>query len=161
MGIRGAAIATVLSQCVGMVWVLSHFRNPKSTVHFRQGTFRLRWKIVSSIFSIGMSPFLLNVCACLVTVLINIGLKRYGGDMAIGAFGILNRILILFVMLVMGLTQGMQPIVGYNYGAQQFERVKQTLKYGVITGGLITTAGFLAGQFAPEIVSRMFTETRA
>ena len=147
-GIRGAA----------MVWVLSHFRNPKSTVHFRQGTFRLRWKIVSSIFSIGMSPFLLNVCACLVTVLINIGLKRYGGDMAIGAFGILNRILILFVMLVMGLTQGMQPIVGYNYGAQQFERVKQTLKYGVITGGLITTAGFLAGQFAPEIVSRMFTD---
>ena len=157
-GIRGAAIATVLSQCVGMVWVLSHFRNPKSTVHFRQGTFRLRWKIVSSIFSISMSPFLLNVCACLVTVLINIGLKRYGGDMAIGAFGILNRILILFVMLVMGLTQGMQPIVGYNYGAQQFERVKQTLKYGVITGGLITTAGFLAGQFAPEIVSRMFTD---
>ena len=153
-GIRGAAIATVLSQCVGMVWVLSHFRNPKSTVHFRQGTFRLRWKIVSSIFSIGMSPFLLNVCACLVTVLINIGLKRYGGDMAIGAFGILNRILILFVMLVMGLTQGMQPIVGYNYGAQQFERVKQTLKYGVITGGLITTAGFLAGQFAPDVHRR-------
>ena len=152
-GIRGAAIATVLSQCVGMVWVLSHFRNPKSTVHFRQGTFRLRWKIVSSIFSIGMSPFLLNVCACLVTVLINIGLKRYGGDMAIGAFGILNRILILFVMLVMGLTQGMQPIVGYNYGAQQFERVKQTLKYGVITGGLITTAGFLAGR-VPDVHRR-------
>ena len=156
-GIRGAAVATVLSQCVGMVWVLSHFRNPNSTVHFRRGTFRLRRKIVSSIFSIGMSPFLLNVCACLVTVLINIGLKQYGGDMAIGAFGILNRILILFVMLVMGLTQGMQPIVGYNYGAQQFERVKQTLKYGVITGGLITTAGFLAGQFTPEIVARMFT----
>ena len=148
-GIRGAAVATVLSQCVGMVWVLSHFRNPNSTVHFRRGTFRLRRKIVS--------PFLLNVCACLVTVLINIGLKQYGGDMAIGAFGILNRILILFVMLVMGLTQGMQPIVGYNYGAQQFERVKQTLKYGVITGGLITTAGFLAGQFTPEIVARMFT----
>ncbi len=157
-GIRGAAVATVLSQCVGMVWVLSHFRNPKSAVHFQKGTFRLRRKIVSSIFSIGMSPFLLNVCACLVTVLINIGLKRYGGDMAIGAFGILNRILILFVMLVMGLTQGMQPIVGYNYGAQQFDRVKQTLKYGVITGGLITTAGFLAGQFAPEIVARMFTD---
>ncbi len=156
-GIRGAAVATVLSQCVGMVWVLSHFRNPNSTVHFRRGTFRLRRKIVSSISSIGMSPFLLNVCACLVTVLINIGLKQYGGDMAIGAFGILNRILILFVMLVMGLTQGMQPIVGYNYGAQQFERVKQTLKYGVITGGLITTAGFLAGQFTPEIVARMFT----
>ena len=156
-GIRGAAVATVLSQCVGMVWVLRHFRNPNSTVHFRRGTFRLRRKIVSSIFSIGMSPFLLNVCACLVTVLINIGLKQYGGDMAIGAFGILNRILILFVMLVMGLTQGMQPIVGYNYGAQQFERVKQTLKYGVITGGLITTAGFLAGQFTPEIVARRYT----
>ena len=157
-GIRGAAIATVLSQFMGMLWVLHHFRNPHSNVHFQPGIYRLRWKIVRSIFSIGMSPFLLNVCACLVTVLINIGLKRYGGDMAIGAFGILNRILILFVMLVMVLTQGMQPIVGYNYGAQQFERVKQTLKYGVITGGLITTAGFLAGQFAPEIVSRMFTD---
>ena len=78
--------------------------------------------------------------------------------MAIGAYGIINRLLTLYVMIVLGLTMGMQPIVGYNYGAQQFERVKQTLKYGVITGGLITTAGFLAGQFAPEIVSRMFTD---
>ena len=109
-----------------MVWVLSHFRNPKSTVHFRQGDVPAALEDCLKHLFHGMSPFLLNVCACLVTVLINIGLKRYGGDMAIGAFGILNRILILFVMLVMGLTQGMQPIVGYNYGAQQFERVKQT-----------------------------------
>ena len=156
-GIRGAAIATVLSQCVGMVWVLSHFRNPKSTVHFRPGTFRLRWKIVSSIFSIGMSPFLLNVCACLVTVLINIGLKRYGGDMAIGAFGILNRILILFVMLVMGLTQGMQPIVGYNFGAQKHDRVKQTLKLSILTGVCITSSGFLICELFPHAVSAIFT----
>ena len=160
-GIRGAAIATVLSQFVGMLWVLSHFRSPRSNVHFRSGIFRLRRDIVMSIFSIGMSPFLLNVCACLVVVLINTGLKTYGGDMAIGAFGIVNRVLIVFVMVVMGLTQGMQPIVGYNYGAQQFGRVKQTLKYGVIAGGLFTTAGFLGGQFVPEIISRMFTDDQS
>lgn len=157
-GIRGAAIATVLAQIVGMIWVLNHFRNPENTVHFRPGIFRLRLKIVMSIFSIGLSPFLLQVCACLVTVLINIGLMHHGGDMAVGAFGILNRVLLLFVMIVMGLAQGMQPIVGYNYGAQQFDRVKQTLKYGIIGGGAITTVGFIGGQFAPEAISRLFTD---
>ena len=157
-GIRGAAIATVLSQFVGMLWVLNHFRSPRSNVHFQRNAFRLRRDIVMSIFSIGLAPFLLNVCACLVVVLINTGLKAHGGDMAIGAFGIVNRVLIVFIMVVMGLTQGMQPIVGYNYGAQQFGRVRQTLKYGVIAGGLLTTVGFLGGQFAPRIVSRLFTD---
>ena len=157
-GIRGAALATVMSQVVGMIWVLNHFRNPDSTVHFRRGFFHLQRDIIMSIFSIGMAPFLLQVCACMVTVLINIGLNRYGGDMAVGAFGILNRFLLLFVMIVMGLTQGMQPIVGYNYGAQQLGRVRQTLKYGIIGGGLITTAGFLGGQLIPEAIGKVFTD---
>lgn len=160
-GIRGAAIATVLSQFMGMLWVLHHFRDPRSNVHFQPGIYRLRWKIVRSIFSIGMAPFLLNVCACLVVVLVNTGLKEHGGDLAIGAFGIINRVIIVFVMIVMGLTQGMQPIVGYNYGAQRIGRVRQTLKYGIVAGGLITTAGFLSCQFAPAFVSRLFTTDEA
>lgn len=157
-GIRGAAVATVLSQFMGMLWVLHHFRNPKSFIHFQPGIYALRKSIVASIFSIGMSPFLMNVCACAVVVIINTGLKRYGGDMAIGAFGILNRVLILFVMIVMGLAQGMQPIIGYNYGAKQLARVKQTLKYGLIGGMAITTAGFIAAQLFPEAIARMFTQ---
>ena len=106
-------------------------------------------------------PLLLNVCACFVVVLVNTGLKEHGGDLAIGAFGIINRVIIVFVMIVMGLTQGMQPIVGYNYGAQRIGRVRQTLRYGIIGGGLITTAGFLSGQFAPAFVSRLFTTDEA
>lgn len=157
-GIRGAALATVLSQFMGMLWVLSHFRNQRNNVHFKRGIFRLRWNIVRSIFSIGMAPFLLNVCACVVVVLVNTGLKRYGGDLAIGAFGIVNRVIIVFAMIVMGLTQGMQPIVGYNYGAKQMERVRQTLRYGIAGGGLITTAGFLICQLAPVFVARLFTD---
>ncbi len=157
-GIRGAATATVLSQFSGMLWVLHHFRSSQSNVHFRPGIFRLRIPIIKSIFSIGLSPFLLNICACLVVVLINTGLMHHGGDMAIGAFGIINRILILFVMIVIGLTQGMQPIVGYNYGAKQMERVARTLKYGMIAGVLITTVDFLISEIAPGFIARMFTD---
>lgn len=157
-GIRGAAIATVLSQFSGMLWVLHHFRSEESNIHFRPGIYKLRKAIVKSIFSIGLSPFLLNVCACLVVVLINTGLTHHGGDMAIGAFGIINRVLILFVMVVVGLTQGMQPIVGYNYGAKQMSRVTRTLKYGMLAGALITTAGFLISELAPGMIARMFTD---
>lgn len=157
-GIRGAALATVMAQFVGMIWVLSHFLNRNSMVHFQRGIFRLRKDIILSIFSIGLSPFLLNVCACMVTVLINIGLRKYGGDLAVGAFGIINRVLLLFVMFVVGLTQGMQPIAGYNFGAQQPDRVWQTLRYGIIGGALITMAGFLGGQLAPEAICRLFTD---
>lgn len=157
-GIRGAAIATVLSQFSGMLWVLHHFRSRTSNVHFIPGIYRLRLPIIKSIFSIGLSPFLLNICACLVTVFINTGLMKYGGDMAIGAFGIINRVLILFVMIVIGLSQGMQPIVGYNYGAKQMGRVLETLKYGMIAGAMITTVGFLIAEIIPGIIARMFTD---
>lgn len=156
-GIRGAAIATVLAQFTGMLWVLSHFRNPESFLHFQPGIYKLRKNIVKSILSIGMSPFLMNVCACAVVVIINIGLSEHGGDLAIGAYGIINRVLIMFVMIVMGLTQGMQPIVGYNYGAKQIGRVKQTLKYGVIGGAGITTFGLLASELFPGAIAAMFT----
>lgn len=156
-GIRGAAVATVIAQFVGMLWVVHHFRSKNSFIHFRPGIYTLRRDIVMSIFSIGMSPFLMNVCACAVVVAINIGLREHGGDLAIGAFGIVNRVLILFVMIVMGLTQGMQPIVGYNYGAKQLRRVKETLKYGLFAGAGINAAGMFAALVFPQAIAAMFT----
>lgn len=110
-GIRGAALATVVSQTVAMVWVLVHFANKKNFIHFDSRYSRLKVRVVAKIFSIGMSPFLMNVCACVVVIFINNALQHTGGDLAIGAYGIVNRTLMLFVMIVMGITQGMQPIV--------------------------------------------------
>lgn len=156
-GMRGAALATVISQGVGLVWVVHHFCNPKNTIHFVPGIYRPRLSIMKSIYSIGLSPFLMNVCACAIVALINLGLKAHGGDMAVGAYGIVNRVLILFVMVVMGLSQGMQPIVGYNYGAQKMPRVMKTLKLGVVYGGLIMLVGFVGAQFAPEAIAGLFS----
>lgn len=131
-GIKGAAFATVCSQSLAMLWVIHHFRNKGSFIHFDKTYRKLKKRIVLSIFSIGMSPFLMNACACAVVIIINNALRSYGGDLAIGAYGIVNRMLTLFVMIVIGVTQGMQPIIGYNYGARQFDRVRKTLKYGII-----------------------------
>lgn len=157
-GIRGAALSTITSQFVGMIWVLSHFYSQKSFVRFRKSCFRLRLPIIRNIFSIGMSPFVMNVCACCIVIFINNRLLHYGGDLSIGAFGILNRIQMLFVMIVMGITMGMQPISGYNYGARNFERVKRTLKLGIMAGTIITTAGFIACELFPQVFVGMFTD---
>ncbi|MCH5328147.1 MAG: MATE family efflux transporter [Coprobacter sp.] len=157
-GMRGAALATLLSQTCGLIWVLLHFYNPKSFIHFEKGRYKLRKRIILSIFSIGMSPFLMNVCACVVVIILNNSLRTYGGDMAIGAFGIINRMVTLFAMVVMGLAQGMQPIVGYNYGARMLERVRLTLKYGIIAGMAVTTTGFLLSELFPETLVALFTD---
>ncbi len=157
-GIRGAACATLLSQLIGMVWVLSHFMKEESYVHFRRGFWTLKRRIVGNIFSIGMSPFLMNACACVIVIIVNNTLQSHGGDMAIGAYGIINRMLTLFVMVVLGLTMGMQPIVGYNYGAGKIDRVKRTLRLGILSGMAITTVGFLVCEIAPHAVSAMFTD---
>lgn len=158
-GIRGAALATVVSQFIGMVWVVSHFRNKNSYVHFERNFWKMQKRIIASIFSIGMSPFAMNVTACVIVILINNSLLTYGGDMAIGAYGIINRLLMLYVMIVMGLAMGMQPIVGYNYGAQKMDRVKHTLRLGMVVGGLITTSGFLICELFPHTVSAIFTDS--
>ena len=154
-GIRGAAMATVLSQFIGMIWVVNHFRNKESFVHFMPGFWKMKKRIIGSIFSIGMSPFAMNVTACII----NNSLQKYGGDMAIGAYGIINRLLMLYVMVVMGLTMGMQPIVGYNYGAQKIDRVKHTLRLGIIVGVLITSSGFIICELFPHTVSAIFTDS--
>lgn len=158
-GIRGAALATAIAQLTGLVWVLAHFLNKNNYISFKRGCFRLHRRIIASILGIGMSPFLMNACSCIVVIIINTSLRNYGGDMAIGAYGIVNRMLTLFLMVVLGLTQGMQPIVGYNYGANRFDRVKQTLHYGLIFGGCITTVGFLANELMPGVIVSFFTDS--
>lgn len=156
-GIRGAALATICSQFIGMLWVLYHFYSQKTYIRFQRHSMRLKQHIIANIFAIGMSPFVMNVCACCIVIFINNRLLNYGGDMAIGAFGILNRIQMLFVMIVMGITMGMQPITGYNYGAQHFDRVKRTLKLGITAGCIITTLGFIIGELFPGVFVGMFT----
>lgn len=156
-GIRGAAIATVSAQVIALLWQLKQFNNANELLHFRRGIFRLKRKIVFDSLAIGMSPFLMNLAACLIVILINQGLKKYGGDLAIGAFGIVNRLAFIVVMIVMGLNQGMQPIAGYNFGAKLYDRVNKVLKLTIIYATCVTTFGFLVGMLAPNLVVGIFT----
>ena len=156
-GIRGAAIATVSAQVIALLWQLKQFNNANELLHFRRGIFRLKRKVVFDSLAIGMSPFLMNLAACLIVILINQGLKKYGGDLAIGAFGIVNRLVFIVVMIVMGLNQGMQPIAGYNFGAKLYDRVNKVLKLTIIYATCVTTFGFLVGMLAPNLVVGIFT----
>ena len=156
-GIRGAAIATIIAQVISLLWQFKIFSNKDELLHFHRGIFRLRRKIVMDSLAIGMSPFLMNLAACFIVIVINQGLKRYGGDLSIGAFGIVNRLVFIFVMIVMGLNQGMQPIAGYNFGAQQYARVSRVLKLTIIFATVVTTSGFLMGMLIPEKVVSIFT----
>lgn len=156
-GIQGAAIATILSQLVALLWQFKLFSNKDELLHFHRGIFHLRRRIVFDSLAIGMAPFMMNLAACFIVILINNGLKSHGGDLAIGAYGIVNSVAFLFVMIVMGLNQGMQPIAGYNYGALQMNRVIGVLRKTIFYATLITTAGFLAGELMPRLIVRIFT----
>lgn len=156
-GIKGAAWATVISQVISLIGQLIHFSKPKQLLHFQRGMYRLKSDVVRGIISIGMSPFLMNLCSCLIVILINRGLKEYGGDMAIGAFGIVNRIVFIFVMIIMGFNQGMQPIAGYNYGACQYPRVIEVTKLTMKWAVGVATTGFLLCQLIPSLIIRLFT----
>lgn len=156
-GIRGAAIATIVAQIISLMWQLWIFSNKEELLHFHRGIFRLKRKIVFDSLAIGMSPFLMNMAACFIVILINQGLKKYGGDLAIGAFGIVNRLVFIIVMIVMGLNQGMQPIAGYNFGAKQYERVTKTLKLTIIYATGVTTFGFIIGMLFSDTVVGIFT----
>ena len=157
LGIQGAALGTICAQFLALLGVLYHFTRPDSYIRFQRGIFHLKWNIIGAMLAIGLSPFLMNLCNCLVVLLINNGLKDHGGDMYIGAYGINNRIVFLFVMIVMGFNQGMQPIAGYNYGAQQMGRVLQILKYTIFCGVTVTTFGFLICQLFPRTIIHLFT----
>ena len=159
-GIKGAAIATICGQFAAFIWVLYHFLSKDSSIHFKRDNRWLTWSIIKAIYAIGLSPFLMNVCACAVVIFINRALLDYGGvdgNLAVGAYGILNRTTMFFVMIVFGVTQGMQPILGYNIGACNFDRVKRTLRLGVWIGVAITVVGWLVSEIFPDTVSSLFT----
>ena len=158
LGIQGAAIATILSQLVSLIWQFKLFSNKNELLHLHRGIYGLHPTIIRQIIAVGMSPFLMNLCACLVVLLINKGMKEYGGDQAIAAYGIDNRVIFLFLMMVMGLNQGMQPIVGYNWGAKQNSRVWQTLWLTILCAEVVVTTGFLMGEFCPHVLTHLFTD---
>lgn len=159
-GIKGAAIATVCGQSAAFIWVLHHFLSKNSSIHFKRENRWLTWTIIKRIYAIGLSPFLMNVCACVVVIFINRALLDYGGEdgnLAVGAYGILNRTTMFFVMIVFGVTQGMQPILGYNIGAGNFDRVKRTLRMGIWIGLAITSVGWIVSEEFPDTVTSLFT----
>ncbi|MDD3332306.1 MAG: MATE family efflux transporter [Proteiniphilum sp.] len=157
LGIRGVAWATVISMFIGMLFVMHHFTLRSSVIRLRWRNIRLKGRIILSIITIGLSPFSMQVAASAVALLMNTSLLRYGGDLAVGAYGIVNSILMLVLMVVLGLNQGTQPIIGYNYGAGNYHRVRETLFYALRMATLFTTAGFILGQFFPQLLASAFT----
>ena len=155
-GIAGSAWATVIAQMLAVVVQWFHFSDKASFLRFRGEAFRFRWDIIKNIITVGMAPFMIQSCACVVVILVNNTLGEYGGDLSIGAYGIANRVAFLFTMVVMGFTQGMQPIVGYNYGARAYDRVLKTLWMTVGWSVATTTFGFLLCELFPYQVVRIF-----
>ena len=156
-GIRGAAFATIISQAMALVWQLRLFSNPNELLHLKRGIYRLKRDLVKNIIGIGISPFLMNACACIIVIFMNNQFVRYGGDMAVGAYGIANSIGVVFIMFVMGINQGMQPIAGYNYGAMQLDRVMRVLELSIIAATVIMTVGWAIAMFIPYYCVRLFT----
>ena len=172
-GIRGSAAATVISQLVAFSIALSHFCSKSSFLRFKREAFHFDWKIVGNILSIGLAPFLMNICASMVAAFVNSAMLRYGGmgahdivsreqgaaDLYVGAYGIVNRVVLLFIMVVQGLNQGMQPIVGYNYGAKNYDRVRKAVYMTICCGVTIATLGFVIGESFPHLVARAFVDS--
>ena len=157
MGVRGAALATILSQAIAVVGQMVVFLNPKEVIYFHRGIWRLKRDITMRALGIGTAPFLMHLAACFVVIVLNNQLKRYGGDMAIATFGITNRFMFFFAMIVMGLNQGMQPIVGYNYGAKLYDRMIRALKLTAMCATCVMGMLWLFGLIWPEGFIRLFT----
>ena len=172
-GIRGSAAATVISQMVAFSIALSHFCSKNTFLRFKREAFHFDWKIVGNILSIGLAPFLMNLCASMVAAFVNRAMLQYGGmgiddivsreqggaDLYVGAYGIVNRVVLLFIMIVQGLNQGMQPIVGYNYGAKNYDRVRKVVYLTIACGMVIATLGFALGELMPDLIARAFVDS--
>lgn len=156
-GIRGAAIATVLSQFLALIYILHITSNKSMIIHLKRGIYKLKTKIIKQTFSIGMAPCLMNSASCIIVMILNLQLKKYGGDLAIGAYGIVNRLSFIVVMIVMGLNQGMQPIAGYNFGAEKVSRVTNVLRITIMWATAVTLVGFAIGELFPKAIVSVFT----
>ena len=172
-GIKGSAAATVISQFICFLLTLSHFCSKSTFLRFKREAFRIDWRIIGNILSIGLAPFLMNLCASTVAAFVNTAMLRYGGtgindvipreqggaDLYVGAYGIVNRVALLFVMVVQGLNQGMQPIVGYNYGAKNYDRVRKVVFMTIGCGVAIASLGFILGETIPHTIARAFVDS--
>ena len=156
-GIRGAALATITSQTLAMCWQLWLFSNKKELLHLKRGIYRLRADLVRNIIAIGISPFLMNVTSCIIVIFMNNQFVRYGGDMAVGAYSIANSVVMVFFMFVMGMNQGMQPIVGYNYGAERYDRMLRCLWLTIAAATAILLVGWTLSMLFPREIARLFT----
>ena len=157
MGIQGAALATVICQAMALSYSMRYLSRKNNFLHFPRPLFQLDWRIAKQSLAIGLGPFLMNAAACLVALFINQQLRKHGGDLAIGSYGIVNRITMLFVMICMGFNQGLQPIAGYNYGARQYSRVKEVFILTAKWEVLATTLCFLVSEFIPTQAVSLFT----
>ena len=157
MGIAGAAWATVIAQSAALILIMRHFTDRDKEVHFEKGIFRFDMRVAKDSLAIGFGPFLMNAAACLVSLFINQQFRKYSGDLGIGAYGICNRINFMFVMICLGLNQGMQPIAGYNYGARKYSRVKEVYKRTAIFATMVTVIGFLITEIFPRATVGIFT----
>ena len=157
-GIKGSAFATILAQLVSAIWVLSYFFTGRSLVKIRWKNLRPTWPVLGSIMAIGFAPFAMQVASSIQQLILNKTLMFYGGDMALAAIGIVMSISTLLFMPVLGLSQGAQPIIGYNYGARQYNRVRETWKMGVLAGTGIAVAGYLAIHIWPVQLVELFSK---
>ena len=159
LGIRGAAIATVLCQTMALGFTMWYFLNPERFLHFPRSLkiFRVDWRIAKDSLAIGLGPFLMNIASCIVVLFINQQLVKWGGDLSLGAYGIANRITFLFIMIVFGFNQGMQPIAGYNYGARQYARVREVYIKTAGWATLVCLLGFIISYITPHAAVSLFT----
>lgn len=157
LGIKGAAIATDISMTIGMAFVLAHFCRKDSVLHFKRGIYKLSRPIIMSIIGIGAAPSIVNFCSSAINTIINRSLYTYGGDIAIGAVGIFSTYTSLLCMVVVGICQGIQPILGYNYGAGNYDRMKRAFWLSAIAGTLVTSLGSCISVFFPEAIAKAFT----
>ena len=155
-GIRGAALATVTSQSLALCWQMSIFSDQRELLHLKRGIYKLKANLVRNIIAIGISPFLMNVTSCVIVIFMNNQFVRYGGDMAVGAYSIANSMAMVFFMFVMGMNQGMQPIVGYNYGAEKFDRMLRCLWLSIAAATGILLLGWTLGMLFPMQIARIF-----
>jgi len=156
MGIRGAALATIISQAASAAWVLSYFLAKKSSLEVRKENWKLNFNIVKKILSIGSAPFSMQVAASAITTLLNHSLKLYGGDLAISAYGAINSFSTILLMPIFGINQGVQPIIGFNYGAKKYDRVKKALLLAIIAATSFTIVGFIITRIFPAQLVALF-----
>ena len=156
-GIRGAALATILSQSMALCLHLWIFSDKTQLLHLKRGIYRLKSDLVRNIISIGISPFLMNLCSCVIVIFMNNQFVHYGGDMAVGAYSIANSIGMVFFMFVIGINQGMQPIAGYNYGAEKFDRLMRVLTLAIIAATIVMVVGWALAMLFPYYMARIFT----